>query len=59
LFKTEKVIGLKKEGNLVGAVHKNKFIKMTVRKNLKKDDLVKDKGCVDKDVAHVLSICLI
>ncbi len=39
------------DGILKGAVHKGKFIKMVVRKSLKKDDLLKEKGAIDKDIA--------
>lgn len=46
------MVALVHEGELKGAVHKGKFIKMVVRKGLKADDLVSQKGCVDKDVPH-------
>lgn len=51
LFKQHKVLPVAMDGKLKGAVHKGKFIKMVVRKSLKKDDLVKDKGAIDKDIA--------
>ena len=52
-FGNQKVIGVQKGGILVGAIHKSKFMKQVINRKLSKDDMVSDKGMIDKDIAIV------
>ena len=59
LFSTQNVIPLHNANQFKSCIHKNKFIKMVVKKNLQSTDLIKEKGCIDKDIAIVLIYLLL